>query len=463
MKRALLALFLCGAVLLSGCAVLDSGNLLSIPELSPGQAELLRLVNAVTANSGWSVTAPSRGEDHSAMQFVDFYGDGVEEAVCFFRNTSERRLRVSVYTTTGPSGYSEMCSVETEGYAVDYAGFTDLDGDGTLELILAVGYEHGAIYGLEVYRVSNHSAGKVDLGTCLAYGICDLTGDGLEDIIVSRQGEEKSVKDPSELQSGTAELFSWVDGIATRLGRVPILSGRVGSAVVTCGSLNESMMGCVIETQGTLGDREVWMSNVLSWDGELVNLSAEALGSAADTARDLKLLCRDVDFDGHLEIPMCVSMPSSESGASAGEKYTLWYGFSEDDALVQKSVTYCFPGGNWYYIMPEGWNGSVYVKTGSMDGLSTVAFAADRNGRPNTLLTVYCVERNVSPKLPEGSFYLTSAGSQVYYALVGTPDELSPLEESLYVRSEAEVFERFITVDALGNAVRASEQAVIYD
>ena len=459
-KKLILGLTLAAAVLLSGCSVLDSGSLLSLPELSPEQAGLLQMVNSVTSNSDWTVTAPFNGTDFSAMQFVDFFGDGVEEAVCFFRNPAEMRLRVSVYSDTGPSGYSEFCTIETEGSGVDFADYADLDGDGALELILMVSYEHGTIYGAEVYRISNRSVGKVVLGSCAAYSVSDVTGDGREDIILARRGEGNEVVAPAAEKQDTAELFSWVDGVATKLGRVPILSGVPGSAVVKSGMLARDMPACIMDVCVPVGDREAWVSNVLIWNGEFVNLSTLALDSAMSTARYSKLLCRDADFDGYIEIPMTAAMPSPSVPA---EKYTVWYGFSPEYALVQKSITYCFPGGNWYYIVPESWHGQVYVKTGSMEGLSTVAFTADRNGRPNTLLTVYRVEKSASQTLPEECFYLTGAGGYIYYALIGTPDELSPLEDEMYVRSELEVFERFVTVDSLGEALRASETMVIYE
>ena len=457
MLKRLVLLSLCLVFLcFSGCAVSNSTDLLMLPQISPEQSGLLELVNAVTANSLWSVTAPSRGDELSSMQFVDFFGDGVEEAVCFFRNSEEMTLRVSVYTNTGPRGYSEFCSVETTGYEVDSVSYADLDGDGDLELILFVGYESSYIYGAEVYKINDRSAQKVSLGFCSAYAVWDMTMDGNRDIILARHSEH-NLQNDSDKPSDSAELFSWVNGNATRMGTAAIMAGTPGTAVVTCGMLNPTMSGCIFDFAAVKDGVTRWFSNVLTWDGEFINLTEINFGSPVNTGRNTKLICRDVDFDGSIELPLCISMPapSDPSSAVASEMYTVWYGFKTDWSLVQKSVTYCFPGGNWYYIMPESGYRTVYVKTGSMDGLTTFAFTAEKNGRPNTLLTIYRVSPGYTGGMNENCFFLAEAGGYKYYALAGVPDELDPLDKEMYVFTENEVKESFVTVDALGNAEKA--------
>ena len=456
-KRFLLAAVCLLCACFSGCAVLNSTELLMLPQISPEQAGLLQLVNAVTASSVWSVTAPARGSELSSMQFVDFFGDGVEEAVCFFKNSEEMTLRVTLYSNTGPQGYSELCTLETAGYGVDSVEYVDLDGDGNLELVLFVRYESSSIYGAEVYRLSNRNAQRVSLGFCTAYAIWDMTLDGNRDIILARHSEHSGITAAaSEEKSDCAELFSWVDGNATRMGSVPIIAGDPGTATATCGMLNGMMSVCVFDVGITKEGGTAWTSNVLTWDGEFVNVSDKALGSVMNSSRNVKILCRDADFDGDIEIPLCISMPAPADMLSGGsEKYTVWYGITNEYSLVQKAVTYCFPGGNWYYIMPENWYNTVYVKTGSMDGLATFAFTADKNGRPNTLLTIYRVSSGYTPALPEESFFITEAGGYTYYAVCGVPDTLDPLDEKMYVLLQSDVLESFVSVDALGNAERA--------
>ena len=453
----MLALLCVICLCFSGCAVLNSTDLLMLPQISPEQAGLLRLVNEVTANSVWSVTAPVKGDELSSMQFVDIYGDGVEEAVCFFKNPEEMLLRVTVYSTTGPQGYSELCSFETNGYGIDSAKYADLDGDGALELILFVRYESSYIYGAEVYKVSSHSARKVSLGYCAAYTLSDLTLDGRPDVILARRGENggEAATASAEGSGDRADLFSWKDGVATKLGSAEIIVGDSGTAEITCGMLNPTMSGCVIDVAVTKNDETRWMSNILTWDNGLINLSYSVVSSPLNTSRDIKLLCRDVNFDGNIELPLCISMPSSADSSAPKENYTVWYGFKDGESLVQRSVTYCAAGGNWYYVMPENWYQRVYVKLGGTDGVATYMFTADKNGRPNTLLTIYRVGAGYSPTLPENSFFLAEAGGYTYFALIGVPDELDPLESEMYLLLQSEIMESFVTVDAFGNADKA--------
>ncbi len=451
MKRHALALLLCLCLLLSGCSVLDSSSLLMLPEISPEQARLLQLVNAVTANSDWTTTAPSKGDDMATMNFVDFYGDGVEEAVCFFRNTAEMRLRISVYSNTGPAGYDELCTVETDGSAFDYVTYQDLDGDGSLEMAVFTRYGAEGIYGAEVYRFRDNQGQRVNLGACSSYSLCDLTLDGLSDIVLLRRGNDSAAAVGVE-DVDIAELFSWVNGIATRMGQVSVMAGNPGTESVITGKLNPSMAGCIFDVQHTVPDGNVWVSNVLSWDGEFVNLSTQWLNSAMDTARSQKILCRDANFDGFLEIPMCGAMPALD------EKYTVWFSFNTDLTLIQKNITYCRAGTDWYYIMPEIWHSKVYVKTGTYGAFSTVAFVADKNGRPNTLLTIYFTDDEVTDELPEGSFEIITSGNRSYFALLGIPDALAPLDADMYVYSPDEVFRRFVIVDSTGQGTIAIKE-----
>lgn len=444
--------------LLSGCSLLDGGNLLMLPDISPDQRKLLQLVNSVTANSSWVVTSPSSGDNLSTMQFVDFFGDGISEAVSFFRNSSEMRLRVGLYSKTRSTGYTELCTFQTEGYSVEEVIYSDVDGDRALEILLFVGYESGSIYGVEVYKIRNSSAERIYSGACTAYAVFDMTRDGNSELILHH--EESS----GGAGNAYAELLTFENEKAECLGYAPVSSGggKPGSAV--CGKLNNGMSGCIFDSALPGSGVPIYVSDVLTWTvfGGFENLSySDGWGYAYTTLRNTEVFCRDIDFDGFLEIPQTEEMPVNSAGVqSAGSPgiYTYWYGYNADGQLVQKNLTYMFPDGSWYFIMPPSWSGTVYVTTGSMDGLTTLTFSADRNDRSNRLLTIYRTDADENGVLlPEGAFSVGAFGGYSYYALIGLPDELSPLADDMYLSGAKDVMSRFVTVDAFGDAAKAAK------
>lgn len=457
-RRWLAAALVSVCALLSGCELLDGGNLLMLPDISPDQRKLLQFVNSVTANSSWVVTSPSSGENLSTMQFVDFFGDGISEAVSFFRNSSEMRLRVGLYSKTRNTGYTELCTFQTEGYSVEEVIYSDVDGDGSLEILLFVGYESGAIYGAEVYKIRNSSAERIYSGACTAYAVFDMTRDGYSELILHH--EESS----GGARNAYAELLTFDNEKAECLGYASVSSGGGKPRSTVCGRMNNGMSVCIFDSILRVKDMTIYVSDVLTWtvfDG-FENLSySNEWGYAYTTLRNTEVFCRDIDFDGFLEIPQTEEMPMNSASVQSGNTpgtYTYWYGYNADGQLVQKNLTYMFPDGSWYFIMPPSWSRTVYVLTGSMDGLTTLTFSADRNDRSNRLLTIY---RTASDEngvlLPEGVFSVGDFGGYSYYALIGFPDELSPLADDMYLTGEKDVMSRFVTVDAFGNAAKASK------
>ena len=84
------ALFLCCVVMLtaSGCCfTLSPQELYSLPKLPTEYVELDDRINAILAE-GAEYAAPISGTNIQPVQLVDLNGDGQEEAVTFFRNTS---------------------------------------------------------------------------------------------------------------------------------------------------------------------------------------------------------------------------------------------------------------------------------------------------------------------------------------------------------------------------------------
>ena len=102
-----LAGLLFAASLLSGCSqprlTLSPEELYALPTLPAKYTELNTQLSALL-ESGAEYAAPTSGANIQSVQLVDLDGDGREEAVAFFRNSSEEKpLKIYIFSADGDS------------------------------------------------------------------------------------------------------------------------------------------------------------------------------------------------------------------------------------------------------------------------------------------------------------------------------------------------------------------------
>ena len=98
--RALALAALC--LLLGGCAMnVSTDKLYALPSLPAEYASLEAEINALLSD-GAEHAAPISGSNLQSVQMVDLDGDGVEEAVAFFRKaTDERPVKIYFFRSNG--------------------------------------------------------------------------------------------------------------------------------------------------------------------------------------------------------------------------------------------------------------------------------------------------------------------------------------------------------------------------
>ena len=80
-----LLLLFCITLSLSGCMMLNSSDLLTLPEISPEHRQLLKLVNAETASAAWATALYKQRTDRKSTDWTeqlepsDRKGDGKYE------------------------------------------------------------------------------------------------------------------------------------------------------------------------------------------------------------------------------------------------------------------------------------------------------------------------------------------------------------------------------------------------
>lgn len=435
----------CLAFGLSGCITLDSSDLLTLPEISPGHKQLLKLINAETASDGWTTANPIAGENRLTMQFVDFFGDGIPEAVAFFRNSKSFQLRMALYAKTGASSYTELCSFDLTGDQFQRIDYADLNGDGCMELLVSILLDTAAVYELHVFTLQNSSAIELLTTTYTDLAVFDLDGDGGCDILTTNGAES------------TAELFSATGQTIISRGTAPLSAEVRSPSSIRTGMLNESMPAVIAEGSFTDATGAVkYLSDVFVCEpnGSLVNLSyAEIFHQSFETQRTVSYPFSDSDFDGYLEFP--IAIPQTDA-LSAGQ-YVRWYGYRADGSILAKSDTYHFSDGSWYFLLPDAWRDVVQIREISTNGCTGVLFSYEVGGLPQELLTLYlCSSEDALRSIDVDGIATTFEYHDILYA-IRLPRKLSGVVPSeLYLSNADSAMERIVFQSASGDGIRAS-------
>lgn len=446
MKRRIAPLFLLFA-LLSGCMMVDGSELLTLPQLSEEHAALLSAVGQQT-KQGWSLTAPLSGSSRSTVQMMDFYGDGIPEAVVYLYNKAEFTLRVSVYGKTGKSSYSLMFSIDNPGDQFDRAELADLNGDGITEIVLGIRGGSSALMTARLYTIANDQPKLIFDSSYTGAAVYDMTGDGRPELLLLHNDESG--------ENAYAELYTMGRTMCTSLGRVPLSSGVAKPDSLLLGRYNDKMAAAVVEGSFSEAGVKTYVTDCLAYTSSgFVNLSySDFYGCAYTTLRTEQVMCGDINFDANIEFPIVTPAPAgtqnllAASESSPGGSYICWYRYDENGDLSYLCASYGSMQSSWYYIYPGEWRGRVYTRSYTEDtACERTDFIYDYYGKSYTLLSVLLRPSS------EGGMYgawtrLGESGGKYIYALL--PEPGTELPKGMKISSYSDLRAGFAVVNAYG-------------
>ena len=125
------------AAALTGCGFSDDSveELFTLPRMAEEYTGLTQELEALITQ-GYEYASPTGGRNIQSVQMADLDGDGQQEALAFFRMSSdEKPLKIFVFKIEGDS-YARYCTIESSGTAIDSVYYQDLNGDGLREIIV---------------------------------------------------------------------------------------------------------------------------------------------------------------------------------------------------------------------------------------------------------------------------------------------------------------------------------------
>ncbi|WP_427339889.1 hypothetical protein [Caloranaerobacter sp. DY30410] len=352
MKKKLVKLMLVASLvsasLFTACGLNDAENLMESPRLSISQEEVKALVKDVL-DSNAKLVSPRKGENNSAIQFVDLDNDKKDEVLVLYMLKNDKYpLRGLILKKQGDEWEIDE-GIKGIGYNFDSILFKDITGDGKLEIIVSwnIG-EEGINKGLSVYKYENSKSVEIFNDSYEAFAVDDLDNDKKSEIFLVKLNK-------NEIKA-KGELYKYVDKEIKLVDEVK-MDGAIGGHYSTkVGMASKDKKGIFLDA--TVGAHSSITELIVMENGKLKNVFYDEETETVDkTFRSYGAISEDIDDDGIIEIPL-LREPITYEDASMAEIpwITSWYKWDGKNGLKFSSEGYFDIWGGYYFKFPEKWD-----------------------------------------------------------------------------------------------------------
>lgn len=419
--RRLAALFL--AVVFSLCFSACSGveseedNLLSAPRLEGDLAPIQQALEEY-AGEGITLKYPVSGEYRSALILKDVTGDGRNEAVAFYSTTVDKTvtMHINVIASDGKK-WASMGDLSLVGSGVESVSFSDLDGNGTEDII--VGWN---IYGnvdkqVGVYTFDKGKPVQRVLEPYSAFLCHDITDDGISDLsVIYLNSAEKTA---------LAKVIALTDIGISEMGQVTLDGGVTSYSTPVVSTLKDGTPALYIDAVKGVG-----MQTEIIWfeEGVLKTLFDPEAPETSLTYRASAVASRDYNGDGVIDLPLTEILLSTANLAEADKVwFTNWSTF-DGKAFRLIASTFMNYSDGYSLTVPEHLKTKLHLVRRTQDRLR-IFYAYDPEvGAAYDEIFRYIAATPAeysSGKLQnEGYFLLKETDALVYLAAVSEENEL---------------------------------------
>ena len=338
-------------LLLTGCMFQSSfDELYEVPRL-PNEYTALREQIDKILSEGAEYAAPTSGTNIQSVQLVDLDGDGVEEALAFFRNNNEEKpLKIYIFRAV-EDAYEQVALVEGNGTSIHSISYVDMDNDGIQELI--VGWRFNTEdKALGVYSLQGFEPRVLLEGLYTQYEALDFDADGLQELVLLHRDTEGEL---------IAEYYDWRDQL--------LQSHSSARLSMTIAELDRMDVGYLrgdevaLFVTGVAEDTKAITDILTYYQDAIINIVRNDItGVSSEIFRYINLQPQDIDGDGVTEVPMPVQLPSS-SGVGDGPYWqVIWRNYNVKGQGEVAVTTYHNNDEGWYLLLPEEWDDLIAVR-----------------------------------------------------------------------------------------------------
>lgn len=372
------------SLLLSGCMMTASVNeLYALPQL-PSEYQTLNAQIDTLLAAGLETISPASGVNLQSVQLEDLDGDGVQEAIAFFRsNDEERPLKIYIFRAC-EDVYEQAAVIEGSGTSLHSIRYLDMNADGVKELLVSWRVST-QVQALSVYSLDQQLTPAALMSAAYArYETVDLDGDELLELVVLRSDE-------GETGNSLADFYDW-DGSNLLLRS----SARLSVAVSELQWMQEGQLEnneCAVFVTGRVAGADETSRAVtdilVCREGELKNIVlSQSTGVSSQIARFLNIQPTDINADGVTEVPAPAALPTAQDD----EKWKIyWLSMAADGTASRQAITYHNLTDSWYLLVPDTWDGHFTVSqdnTGTTEHATTF-FSLSGGQIREKLFTIY--------------------------------------------------------------------------
>ncbi len=336
-SAAAIMLIMIFCILLSSCGAgtaFKSVNELIAPPLY--YSEYGDLVESFKKDVGNSVTlcTPYSGEHTSAITVYDIDGDGSDEAIILYKeSTPDAVPRMKIYSS-GQNGWLPNADLSGYGSGVESLALADMDADGITEIIVSWNISGSAGKTMSVFRARSNTLVYTEITNELSFVsfVVDMDSDGYDELFFIGQSVFGGTAQK------TAKLLKISGGSVVILGETNVDSDVSSySSVKTEKVTEDSPMKLYIDA---LRNDTQMITELIFWDAEKAELAApffdkETMSNTA-TLRNEPIECRDIDNDGSIEIPVQIELNDEAHPEIDSETLpvTVWIDYDGEKILT---------------------------------------------------------------------------------------------------------------------------------
>lgn len=388
----MLSLALCA--LLTGCFFRTVDELYAVPQ-PPKDYEALQTRLGEVVALGGEYAAPLTGDMIQSVQLQDLDGDGRQEAIAFFRLSSEEKpLKIYIFRQMGEA-YETFAVIEGAGAAINSVDYVQMDETPFREVV--VSWQMTAqVHSLAAYSVGPEQVEELLRTDYDSYQLSDLDQDNQQELVVFRTPTGNVPQ---------AEFYDFDGEQLARMGEAPL---SVGAYVGADGTVKSDYLTTV--QTGYLADRVPAVFATSSYgengtitdifaarDGELKNVTLDPeTGESGETVRFYtQIPARDINGDGVMELPQPVPLADYRLSAETVSFWLIhWRQFDARGSAQQVFTTYHNDRDGWYFILPEEWENNLTLSRGDLPGggergVTFSYWRGDAASEPKAFLTIY--------------------------------------------------------------------------
>lgn len=375
MKKCRLLLAAGLLMFLTGCFSQSVEEFYAPPKAPDDYLKLDNEINKVLTQGG-EYAAPLSGELTQKVQLQDLDGDGVQEAIAFFRvSADERPLKIYIYRQVGEN-YEVAAVIEGSGNAIDSIYYENLDDSPSKELI--VDWETaGQRHSLAAYSIDRYEVLELMRTDHAGFQINDVDGDGQKEILVLQMAAGEVGQAESFVNSAPGsrvEVYNFRDGILELDASAPLSNGVEKLVSMKTGYLQN--MAPALFVTSTYAENGQITDIFARKNGGLENVTLEPdTGESDSTIRwsteveSTKVSYTDINHDGILELPSAYALPDPNNVGTAPNFWAIrWWQYDINGVSHLVYTTYHNSRDGWYFVLPEAWSGKVTLSRSDLAG-----------------------------------------------------------------------------------------------